>query len=363
MSTKGNANTNMDESLVGTRYKEWILTSELGFGGFGSVYKAQNTEEPTVYQAIKVFKKADDAYAEINAIQKLGDINGVVKMLDSDSTDFGYVMTMDLFGISLSTFRSLQPDKKFSPATSLRLLIKMTQIITQVHSVGLIHCDIKPSNFVMKGNDEIVLIDFGLAESYMDLYGNKNVIKRDQSFKGTLCYAALNIHFGKSPSRADDITSAFFIYFENLLGTLPWSGLDESNTIKQKKIAFAKTEIYDYTQIKLQVISSFHSVLGLLNGEEPRYKMITSQLTELLINDGNKVSPLFDVDEVKYLPQEDNPNDYKTTPISKLGSSSKKIVVTPRQSPTNEEMKEQLIPRIWKAVSMFNPTRISLPFL
>ena len=43
----------------------------------------------------------------------------------------------------------------------------MLTSLEKLHDVGFVHCDIKPENFVMKGRDQVILIDFGLSHRYI----------------------------------------------------------------------------------------------------------------------------------------------------------------------------------------------------
>ena len=43
----------------------------------------------------------------------------------------------------------------------------MVQILQSIHEANVIHCDIKPANFMMK-NDHIYLVDFGLSKIYVN---------------------------------------------------------------------------------------------------------------------------------------------------------------------------------------------------
>jgi len=87
--------------------------------------------------------------------------------------------------------------------------IQMINCIEKFHSLGLVHCDVKPENFTLKDhNRQIVLIDFGLAHTYLnyevkwyaDYISNSFIsneskhidYKDDDSFKGTPSFASIN---------------------------------------------------------------------------------------------------------------------------------------------------------------------------
>ena len=62
----------------------------------------------------------------------------------------------------------------------------MIKIVEYIHSKQIIHCDIKPDNFMISQDGDIILIDFGLSEHYQDFSYHyiitlsvKQVLKQD----------------------------------------------------------------------------------------------------------------------------------------------------------------------------------------
>jgi serine/threonine protein kinase len=105
---------------------------------------------------------------------------------------------------------------------------KMIEIMEHVHDKYVIHCDIKPANFMIC-KDELYLIDFGLAKIYVN-DENTHVCdtKSDDSILGTPKYISIYIHQGHSPSRRDDIISCVYIYLFSKMKTLPWENIPDS---------------------------------------------------------------------------------------------------------------------------------------
>jgi serine/threonine protein kinase len=87
------------------------------------------------------------------------------------------------------------------------LFHRMISILENIHQLGVIHRDIKTSNFMFDANGDIHLIDFGFATFYQD---KPNNIK--EYILGTPSFISIHIHNGNEPSRRDDLISLGYIY-------------------------------------------------------------------------------------------------------------------------------------------------------
>ena len=143
---------------------------------------------------------------------------------------------MDLFD-----FISKCPLGKIPDTVVIDLLIQILNAISYLHENSIIHCDIKPENFVVifdKNNMPIIkLLDFGNA-----IIKNKNIIK-SQNFRGTQFYKAPET-FGNSifNEKVDEWAVGIIMYMM-LTREEPFKEEDIlENNIKFKKINFEKIE-------------------------------------------------------------------------------------------------------------------------
>lgn len=97
-----------------------------------------------------------------------------------------------------------------------RMMSKMIDILENIHSNYVIHCDIKPQNFMIGKygkHEDIYLIDFGMSSFYIDETHNHIKYKDNREhIIGTPKYISLNIHNGITPSRRDDLISLGYIF-------------------------------------------------------------------------------------------------------------------------------------------------------
>ena len=110
----------------------------------------------------------------------------------------------------------------FSENQAIFYICQLCDILTQIHSKGLIHRDIKPSNIIITDENKLYLIDFDISRTYKD---NKNV---DTAFLGTKGYAAPE-QFGFSQTDVrTDIYAVGVLLNQLLTGKLPLEQMSKS---------------------------------------------------------------------------------------------------------------------------------------
>lgn len=215
--------------------KKYKILEKIGEGKFGAVYKGKNVNSEEAV-AIKLEHKSN-----------------MVKILRTEATILNYlykngckfIPLIYWFGIFLESptlvmsyyEESLESFIEKNIDTSLEQKNKIFQvilnIIESIHTQYVIHRDIKPQNFMLK-NNELFLIDFGMATMYVDSDKIHIPEKKDRlDLIGTLRFMSLNIHNGWEPTRRDDVISACYIYMNMLFGNLPWDNIEKRNELKK----------------------------------------------------------------------------------------------------------------------------------
>jgi eukaryotic-like serine/threonine-protein kinase len=157
-------------ALLAGRYK---LVEEIGAGGMGTVWMAQQTEPVKRAVAVKLIKAGMDSRAVLARFEAerqalaLMDHPNIAKVLDAGATPDGrpfFVMEL-VKGVPITQFCD---DRKLTPRQRLELFVPVCQAIQHAHQKGIIHRDIKPSNVLVALYDDRPVpkvIDFGVAKA------------------------------------------------------------------------------------------------------------------------------------------------------------------------------------------------------
>jgi len=227
----------------------WRISQQIGMGAFGEIYIAQNvsTREPVAVKVEPANDKKQALRAEVAIMRKLQGCPCVCQYISCGRQNNINFLVMELLGENLSDLRKKQPRGSFSMATVCRLGCEMIEALQAVHGMGVMHRDVKPSNFVLGGRykasqdpslaNKLYIIDFGLSRKYIGPDGEIKPPRPNAGFRGTARYASVNSHQCKELSPRDDLWSVFYMMVEFATGTLPWRNQrdrDKVGEIKQK---------------------------------------------------------------------------------------------------------------------------------
>src|ERR1019366_3668537 len=157
--------------MIGDRLGKWVIFKELGRGGMGRVYLAQ--EELTSRQAaIKVL--ATELAQEIGFLQRfqreietLGKLEhpNIVRFYEAGFENGLYFYAMEYVeGLNLDQI--LEEQSRFLWKDVLNIALQVAPALKHVHDHGVIHRDIKPSNLILNAQGQIKLTDFGIAKVF-----------------------------------------------------------------------------------------------------------------------------------------------------------------------------------------------------
>ncbi len=164
---------NVESNLLDGRYK---VVSNIGKGGFGETYLAEDTKRPgNPYCVVKQLKptRTDERFLELarkffmteaQTLEKVGTHDRIPRLLAYFEANKEFYLVQEYIkGHSLSD--ELTPGKKLSEPYVIALLKDVGEILQFIHGFGVIHRDIKPGNVMRREADgRLVLIDFGAVK-------------------------------------------------------------------------------------------------------------------------------------------------------------------------------------------------------
>jgi serine/threonine protein kinase/tetratricopeptide (TPR) repeat protein len=217
---------------AGDRIGRYRLLEEIGHGGCGVVYMAEQEQPVRRKVALKVIKLGMDTRqvvarfeAERQALA-LMDHPNIAKVLDAGATETGrpyFVMEL-VGGIRITDYCD---QNHLSTQQRLDLFIQVCRAIQHAHQKGIIHRDIKPSNVLVTNQDGVPVpkvIDFGIAKATQGRLADDTVFTAFEQFLGTPAYmspeqAQLG---GLDVDTRSDIYSLGVLLYELLTGKTPF---------------------------------------------------------------------------------------------------------------------------------------------
>jgi serine/threonine protein kinase/Tfp pilus assembly protein PilF len=216
----------------GTQIGPYKLLQEIGEGGMGVVYMADQTAPVERRVALKIIKPGMDTRqviarfeAERQALAMMDHPN-IAKVLDGGTTESGrpyFVMEL-VTGIPISKFCD---QRHLTPRERLDLFIPVCQAVQHAHQKGVIHRDLKPSNVLIALYDDRPVpkvIDFGVAKATSQKLTEKTMFTRYGQIVGTLEYMSpeqANLNRLDVDTRSD-IYSLGVLLYELLTGNMPF---------------------------------------------------------------------------------------------------------------------------------------------
>jgi tau tubulin kinase len=221
--------------------EKWKIVKKIAAGGFGQVYLASEIHTSTQVAIKTELSSAEKQLIkmEVAVFKTLPSYQYTPTFLYCGRTSSYNFLVMSLVGDSLGELRKQQKKQRFAITTVCYICIHALHAIKFVHDCGVLHRDVKPSNFAIglePNQRNIYLIDFGLARFFRSSNGEHLAARRTAGFRGTSRYASLNAHHQKELSRRDDLWSLFYMSVELAKGELPWRKIKEKKDIERSKL-------------------------------------------------------------------------------------------------------------------------------
>ncbi|CAN1120160.1 Casein kinase 1-like protein HD16 [Linum perenne] len=234
------------------------IDRKLGKGGFGQVHVGRRVSGgsgrsgPDAYELALKFEHKNSKgcnYGPPYEWQVYSNLNGCYGLplvhYKGQQGDY-YILVMDMLGPSLWDVWNSN-NQMLSEQMAACIAVEAISILEQLHARGFVHGDVKPENFLLgqpgtPHEKKLYLVDLGLASRWKDATSGRHVDydQKPDVFRGTVRYASVHAHLGRTGSRRDDLESLAYTLIFLLRGKLPWQGYVGENKgflVCKKKMA------------------------------------------------------------------------------------------------------------------------------
>jgi serine/threonine-protein kinase len=227
--------------LTGTHLGHYIVREELGRGGMGVVYVAEDTrlERRVALKLLRpeVTESADRRarfQREAKAAAALNHPN-IVHLYSVDESDHQLFLTMELVeGRSLREI--LSTGVPLPLARFLAFSLQLAEGLASAHAAGILHRDLEPANVMITGDDRVKILDFGLAKLLTTTAGwdRETMVEESGGMAlGTIGYMSPEQALGKTLDARSDLFSLGVVLFEMATGRAPFVGATPAAVLDQ----------------------------------------------------------------------------------------------------------------------------------
>jgi len=217
-------------AMVGATVGGYKLLELLGAGGMGIVFRARRPglKEDVALKVLHPRRASDEKLArqfveQAQATARLFHPN-LVNVQDAGRDRLGCYYAMELVE-GPSAARVLRRLGALKPIEALELIIQMANALAHIHSHDLVHCDVKPANFLIARDATAKLGDLALARPTPAGPRTPDFLPNGREYVwGTPAYMSPEVATGHPPTPASDLYSLGASFFHLVVGKAPFSG-------------------------------------------------------------------------------------------------------------------------------------------
>ncbi len=203
---------------------QYHITARIGHGGMADVFEAYDSLNRRIV-AVKILhpeiakdeKNVEAFMKECEAVSCLYSPN-IVSIYDYGTYEgLPYMVCEYVRGQTLREKLNFSTTGALSNKESVSIINQLLDVCSYIHDHGIVHRDIKPENILYSSDGTVKITDFGISTKIDEKITGDKV-------DGTVEYSAPEILTAKNSTPSADIYAIGIIFFEILVGKLPFSG-------------------------------------------------------------------------------------------------------------------------------------------
>jgi serine/threonine protein kinase len=219
---------------VGTRLGPYEILEPLGAGGMGEVYRAL---DPKLNREVALKVLPPELASEPERLERFGreartlaalSHPHIVTVFSVEEAEGLHFLTMQL--VEGKTLAKVIPRTGLPLSRFFRIAIPLAEAVNAAHEKGIAHRDLKPGNVMVTEDDEVQVLDFGLAkqravtEDAMDTQATTQEATEAGRVMGTAPYMSPEQLQGLPVTHHSDVFSLGIVLYEMATGHRPFDG-------------------------------------------------------------------------------------------------------------------------------------------
>src|SRR5215210_4487978 len=214
----------IEPDLAGQQMGPYRLLREIGGGGMGTVYEAEDARLGRRV-AIKLLppeysrdRKAKERFLREARAAAAVDHPNLCTVHDVGESDGRLYIVLSFY--EGETLRERGPRGPLPIAEAREIAIQVARGLARAHEAGIVHRDIKPANVILPRRGEAKILDFGIAR----LQGDEVSLTRTGASWGTPAYMSPEQARGEPVDGRTDVWSLGVMLYEMVAGRRPFGG-------------------------------------------------------------------------------------------------------------------------------------------